>query len=301
MLKNLYIVFISLFIIFNNTFNTYCNEAIDDFDYYFHITDELLGKDYKYYTAIGDSISVGYGLDMNNNNEGSKKYKVDSFVNLLGASLKSKEVANLSSSDTDIEDLLLALRQLKQQKYIIQVFEEYIKQAKVITITLGEDIILNSIDEAISNKISKSSNKISTQEALFSILTDKLQSDKLILEIDKKVKKFIGSQDKDYEDGQFMQIIKLIRDMNSYCDVVVQTLYNPYKDTSISTELNKFVEDINFMIEKKQSNKTYKIVDTYSIFENTQNKVLLEDYPYPNKLGHKLIYENHLKVLDIKK
>lgn len=288
MLKNFYTIILSLFIVFNSTINIYCYEPIEDFDYfdYFQITDEFLGKDYKYYTAIGDNISVGYGLDTSYNTEANKKYKVDSFVNLLGKRLKSKDVANLSTSNIDIENLLLSLRQINKHEYIIDAFEEYIEQARVITITLGEDIIL----EPISNL----SNTMTTQDT-FSILKDEMKKNELIDEIDARVKKFTGSKEKNYEDGQFMQIIKLLRDMNDYGYIIVQTVYNPYE----FSELDKFVNDINSMIEQNQSNQTYKIVDTYSIFENTKEEVILENYPYPNQLGHELIYKEHLKVLNL--
>lgn len=288
MVKKFYMLMLSLIFIFTMAASSYCStplEAIDDFDY-FQITDEFLGKDFKYYTAIGDSMSTGYGLNTDYNSSGNtKKYRVNSFVNLLGAKLKSKDVANLSSSDTDIEDLLLALRQLSQEKYIDQVLDEYIKQAKVITITLGQDLIIKPIEKA--NK----------QEALDYI--DEEQIDKLIAEIDKSVEKFIGSSDKKYEDGQFMQIVELIRDMNTYGDVIVQTIYNPYKDTTIGNKLDKLIDEINSMIKQNASKETYKVVDTCSLFENSQENIFLTDLPYPNELGHELIYKQHLNILNI--
>lgn len=284
MIKKFYVLILSLVFIFTMAYSSYCStplEAIDDFDY-FQITDEFLGKDFKYYTAIGDSISTGYGLSTNYDSpNNTKKYRVNSFVNLLGAKLKSKDVANLSSSDTDIEDLLLALRQLSQKKYIDQVLDEYIKQAKVITITLGQDLIIKPIEEANKDYI------------------DEEQIDKLITEIDKNTKKFIGSSDKKYKDGQFMQIVELIRDMNTYGDIIVQTIYNPYKGTTIGNKLDKLIDEINSMIKQNASKETYKLVDTYSILENSQQNIFLKDLPYPNELGHELIYKQHLNVLNI--
>lgn len=284
MIKKFYLIMFSLVFIFTMASGSYCStllEAIDDFDY-FQITDEFLGKDFKYYTAIGDSISTGYGLSTNYDSpNNTKKYRVNSFVNLLGAKLKSKDVANLSSSDTDIEDLLLALRQLSQKKYIDQVLDEYIKQAKVITITLGQDLIIKPIEEANKDYI------------------DEEQIDKLITEIDKNTKKFIGSSDKKYKDGQFMQIVELIRDMNTYGDIIVQTIYNPYKGTTIGNKLDKLIDEINSMIKQNASKETYKLVDTYSILENSQQNIFLKDLPYPNELGHELIYKQHLNVLNI--
>lgn len=242
-----------------------------------------------YYLALGDSVSSGFGLESYD----STKSNVSSFSNSLSKNLTKKIYVNLATDNLDINDFLKDLRSLKSENYIDPIHKKIITRSGIITLTLGLDTIVNPITEAINH---------TTDQNLETVLKSESKRSNLISNINKNVKTFIGTKSKNYKDGDFMQIINILRELNPNANIIVQTIYNPYKDIKLLKELETIIQKINIAIKLNESDNTYKVVDTYTIFNDSNVDLtnMSQNFtPYPNVLGHELIYLEHLKALDI--
>lgn len=266
-------------------------KKLEPFDYsnFNFVNKELTVSNSVYYLALGDSISTGFGLE----GYDSTKSKINSFSNSLGKSLDKKITINLATDGLSSNNFLKTLRSLKGENYIDPIHRKVIKRSGIITLTLGLDNIVIPINEAVNNTNDKN------LETLLKSETKRLN---LISTINKNVKSFIGTESKNYKDGDFMQIINTIKELNSHANIIVQTIYNPYKDMQSLKELETIIQQMNKAIKLNESDNTYKVVDTYTIFKESNQPVIgIEQNfnPYPNALGHHLIYLEHLKVLGI--
>lgn len=266
-------------------------KKLEPFDYSnFNFTDKQLTVSKSvYYLALGDSISTGFGLE----NYDSTKSNVSSFSNRLAKNLTKKTYVNLATDFLDTNDFLKDLRLLKSENYIDPIHKKVINHSGIITLTLGLDTIVNPITEAINN---------TTDQNLETVLKSETKRSNLIYTINKNVKAFIGTKSKNYKDGDFMQIISTLKELNPNADIIVQTIYNPYKDIKLLKELETIIQKMNIAIKLNESDNTYKIVDTYTIFNESNialTNISQNFNPYPNALGHQLIYFEHLKALGI--
>ena len=166
---------------------------------------------------------------------------------------------------------------------IIDDNKDKIKDADIITISIGGNNILNpilknlNIDETILQNCD--------EEKFDSIISEYLNSEEIKTEILNEVNKF--SKD-------FPNIIKKIKKLAPEAEIYVNTVYNPInKKCNIYDFFDEQINLINDLIVKNNSNYDYKILDCYHILNNDEvlnfkieNGVARIS---PNKVGHAMM------------
>ncbi len=226
------------------------------------VANERLNK----YVAIGDEISI----------EASNDYDIE-YVSLIRDFLyalnNNLDYSNLSKEGITSFELL----------NIIDDNKDKIKDADIITISIGGNNILNpilknlNIDETILQNCD--------EEQFDSIISDYLNSEEIKTEILNEVNKF--SKD-------FPNIIKKIKKLAPEAEIYVNTVYNPInKKCNIYDFFDEQINLINDLIVKNNSNYDYKILDCYHILNNDEvlnfkieNGVARIS---PNKVGHAMM------------
>ncbi len=272
------------------------------------ITQNVFASQNVNYVAIGDSISTGYGLDDYN----FETKNVDSFVNLLDKQLNTNTI-NLAVDGIDSTEFLTMLKTMDNTQ------KEILQKADIITLTIGGNNILKPLKKAI-NMIQITHNKIITPREILTIIfeKDKDYFENFISEVTSNVLKFTGTEQNLFQDGDFFKIIEELRLINNDAQILVQTIYNPYKKLELPTEFNLLIETaLNSMNTTIKQNATltekYMVVDIYTTFNESNfslTNAFIEFYitfikipikvdfdPHPNKFGHYLIYLENLKIL----
>ncbi len=226
------------------------------------VANERLNK----YVAIGDEISI----------EASNDYDIE-YVSLIRDFLyalnNNLDYSNLSKEGITSFELL----------NIIDDNKDKIKDADIITISIGGNNILNpilknlNIDETILQNCD--------EEQFDSIISEYLNSEEIKTEILNEVNKF--SKD-------FPNIIKKIKKLAPEAEIYVNTVYNPInKKCNIYDFFDEQINLINDLIVKNNSNYDYKILDCYHILNNDEvlnfkieNGVARIS---PNKVGHAMM------------
>ncbi|WP_370772546.1 GDSL-type esterase/lipase family protein [Clostridium sp.] len=226
------------------------------------VANERLNK----YVAIGDEISI----------EASNDYDIE-YVSLIRDFLyalnNNLDYSNLSKEGITSFELL----------NIIDDNKDKIKDADIITISIGGNNILNpilknlNIDETILQNCD--------EEKFDSIISEYLNSEEIKTEILNEVNKF--SKD-------FPNIIKKIKKLAPEAEIYVNTVYNPInKKCNIYDFFDEQINLINDLIVKNNSNYDYKILDCYHILNNDEvlnfkieNGVARIS---PNKVGHAMM------------
>lgn len=226
------------------------------------VANERLNK----YVAIGDEISI----------EASNDYDIE-YVSLIRDFLyalnNNLDYSNLSKEEITSFELL----------NIIDDNKDKIKDADIITISIGGNNILNpilknlNIDETILQNCD--------EEKFDSIISEYLNSEEIKTEILNEVNKF--SKD-------FPNIIKKIKKLAPEAEIYVNTVYNPInKKCNIYDFFDEQINLINDLIVKNNSNYDYKILDCYHILNNDEvlnfkieNGVARIS---PNKVGHAMM------------
>lgn len=226
------------------------------------VANERLNK----YVAIGDEISI----------EASNDYDIE-YVSLIRDFLyalnNNLDYSNLSKEGITSFELL----------NIIDDNKDKIKDADIITISIGGNNILNpilknlNIDETILQNCD--------EEKFDSIISEYLNSEEIKTEILNEVNKF--SKD-------FPNIIKKIKKLAPEADIYVNTVYNPInKKCNIYSFFESQISLINDLIVKNNSSYDYKILNCYQILSSDEvlnfkieNGVVRIS---PNKVGDAMI------------
>lgn len=226
------------------------------------VANERLNK----YVAIGDEISI----------EASNDYDIE-YVSLIRDFLyalnNNLDYSNLSKEGITSFELL----------NIIDDNKDKIKDADIITISIGGNNILNpilknlNIDETILQNCD--------EEKFDSIISEYLNSEEIKTEILNEVNKF--SKD-------FPNIIKKLKKLAPEADIYVNTVYNPInKKCNIYSFFESQISLINDLIVKNNSSYDYKILNCYQILSSDEvlnfkieNGVVRIS---PNKVGDAMI------------
>ena len=227
---------------------------------------EVSSKMLNKYVAIGDEISI----DSNDDYDVEYVSLIKDFLYGLNDNL---DYINLSKEGITSSELLS----------IIDDNKDKIKDADLITISIGANNILNAILGNLN--IDETILQDSDEEKFDSIISEYLNSEEIKTEILNEVDKF--SKD-------FPNIIKKIKKLAPEADIYVNTVYNPInKKCNIYDFFDEQINLINDLIVKNNSNYDYKIVDCYHILNSdevlnfkVENGVARIS---PNKVGHAMM------------
>ncbi len=250
---------------------------------------EVSVKDEKIrYVALGDSISTGFGLTIFTKDHPDNPKSPNLFVNRLSASL-DLPVLNLAKDGIDTTDLLNLIKNLSQDK------KKILGEAELITVSTGGNNLLAPLLE-LSKKKSDAAVAVgmfsSPQLALISMLTTSNAQEQANVRaiIDDGVKRFCGTEEKKYEDGEFMQIVNAIRAVNPNAKLVFQTIYYPYASFNIPEEVDNATKEMNRIILAKAQEGNYTVIDLYDLFRSPDFINMQRLDSHPNNAGTTMIY-----------
>ena len=256
---------------------------------------------YTNYVALGDSISMGYALE---------NVKEDNYTEKL------RQQLNISKNN--YQNLSVSGYTAKELYNVIQTdnFTSAIKNADLLTITIGS----NEIIELLSEALSYSTGLPNTMDELFlptvyNYFMDANLSEKI--EILLAFYEYITTEDikgkletniARYEE-YWKKCIEYIKEINPNATIVATEFYNPYYGVSllnydIGGWCDEIIQKLNTILyECSDSEKIYEIAKIYSTFNSTSPRLTnvnislinLNIDPHPNALGHELI---SLKILE---
>lgn len=114
------------------------------------------------------------------------------------------------------------------------------------------------------------------------------------------------------------EIISYIREVNPAAKIYFANVYSPYKGMNITLPYvetilplgdlsDRNVEKINKIIEDFKEDGGYTVVDIYTLFRNSREKIInagidlstmdVNYDPHPNKRGHTLIADEYIRIL----
>jgi len=250
------------------------------------------------YVALGDSITTGYGLTNFNENDIKNKSSANNFVNKLSKKLGKKAI-NLGVEGIDSMRFLDAISDPKTAEQKTAVAQ--IKNASVITISIGGNNVFLPLAGILNERLGKGKSifKASAQEILSAtagLFFDTAAQNKLQNAVIDAAVKFNGDA-KLNKAGDFANIISTIKKLNPKAQIIVQTIYSPYKltftaffDTAIKSMNAKIIND-------SANGKNFKVADVYSAFSKAKPGTELVNAdtaktfdPHPTAKGHEVIY-----------
>lgn len=241
------------------------------------------------YLALGDSISYGMSAE-------TRKGYVDLFYNHLGtiSNYGRVDLKNLSVCGDKSSDLLAKLQTNEYQNAV--------KNAKVITISIGGNNLLSPIITAFCrafdvnynnpNCISELSSAMASNPNKDAILKGLATSSTLIEDLSSGIAQF---------KNDFPRIIQIIKALSPKAEVYVLTLYNPFNvNDSLYSAVDPIINLLNTTI-KAQTTNYIVAADVYWKFKTTSGSVnfsfdnMLFDF-HPTTVGHAAIYQSILDV-----
>lgn len=251
----------------------------------------------KNYVAFGDSIPEGYGLEDTNNG----------YVALVSEELDCN-CENLAVSGMNSTEFLELLKG--------NTYETKIKQADLITISIGSNDLLGRIQEVACDAFGLNKDEVvDIISDLKEAFSNASATGKLTM-----IKDFYTSLTTQETRDMFQQaingyeqnwenIVKTLRTLNSNARIVVTEFYNPFYGVEIplvssgeTINFSDYVETyISQMNEILNSNTTdYEIAKIHDKFDTqglTNVNISLTDFnidPHPNVAGHKVIADTIL-------
>ena len=243
------------------------------------------------YVALGDSISTGYNL---------KDIQNDLFVHKIEKEYK----LDLTNLAVDGMDTTIMLNLLKSEEKDGITYKENIKNAELITISMGGNNLLQPLMKMMKEGLGLDSNAtgIELQEAIknnqnaLTILGTSLQNPQIAQSLYSKVELFTK---------EFPEIIKYIKTLNPNAEIIIQTIYNPLHDVKELSTLSDAVDPFFQVMNKAISEGSilgYKVVDVYEEFKSNNSQVALTNMVefdvHPNISGNEVIFNAHKKILE---
>ncbi|MGH4123173.1 MAG: GDSL-type esterase/lipase family protein [Clostridium sp.] len=247
---------------------------------------------YKY-VALGDSI--GFGMSASEGKD---------YVSLFGDYLKSQpgnskiQIYNLAKPGDTTEDLLNKLKNNVSMK-------DTLKDATVITISIGGNNLLSTVIQEVSRAFAVNSNNnpnfmneiaaaITSNPKKDAIIEGLTKSRKLPIALAEGVVQFVKQWD---------DIIKSINTLAPKAKVYVTTIYNPFNSQdSLHDFFEKYIKVINGIMEVGSIPGSYKVVDSYKVFKDYNGTDPLVNFnvakgkldPHPTDKGHSVIFQAHI-------
>ncbi len=248
------------------------------------------------YVALGDSITTGYGLVNFNSNDVKNKTSEYNFVTKLGNKL-GKQPVNLGIEGLDTTRMLKSIS--KPATAGEKAAAAQIEKASLITVSIGGNNVLLPLLEAINRQLRDGKTVYDAapeeiQIAVFTLLFDPAAMKKMQKDISDGAALFTGDSKKT---GEFISIINAVKKLNPKAQIVVQTIYSPYRQF-LPAAVDTAIKAMNAEIIKDSANeKNYKVADVYSAFSKagTGSRLVNADSgksfdPHPTRDGHKVIY-----------
>lgn len=225
-------------------------------------------KSINKYVALGDDVALE-----------SKDYYEVSYVSLIENFLKALNsdlvYSNLSEKGIISSELL----------DIINLNKDKIKDADLITISIGGNNLLNVIMNNLYSNIDSESLKEYDEEKFNTVVSEYLNSDEINSEVIKEIEVF---------EKDFINIIKQIKKLAPDADIYINTVYNPInKKGNIYDYFDEKINAINEVITKNYSIYDYEVIDCYNILNSDEKlnfQVVDNEFKiYPNKVGHAMM------------
>jgi lysophospholipase L1-like esterase len=224
-------------------------------------SDSNQGK--KSLVALGDSISFGYNLGVNNNHPSK-----DSFPYLIGTT-ENIRVRDLAEAGWTTVDLLNALDTSK--------YQEALKHTDVVTLDIGSNDLLHAASAILQ--------KMSSNPGYSITLEDQQTMTNAILQINTNLP----------------LIIAKIREQTS-SPIVIYTLYNPFPKGTAQNALGElFFPAINQFILGTAWQAKLATADAYSAFSGHELSYvrILENDVHPTIEGQKVLADLAVQALNI--
>lgn len=238
---------------------------------------------------LGDSISVGYGLQKDEANYGA----------ILGESL-GYEVTNLAVNGATTSDLLTLLATDDAKKAV--------KEADLICISIGGNDLMQPAIEFLSTNLGITTGNLNINDVVTKVSAlDENAVQNLVIKLTGKLRDPLKTAA-----ANFPTIESTIRAINSDTKLVMQTVYNPlefyttsYQGTDFSDKYNTLQEyvngqllKINKPISELESVSTADIKARFDgnawLYVNSKNKDI-----HPTAVGHALIASEILETLKL--
>lgn len=192
--------------------------------------------------SIDKYVVIGDFLTLESKNEFNINYTklIYEFFKSLNPDLTYE---NLSENNMDINKLV----------NIINEKESSLEDSDLIVLTIGESIILNSIN----NSLVKNDDLLSSDKEEISNYIDGIKLESDILE---EIEEFKIN---------FLKVILKIKELAPQAEIYVNNLYNPINEKEdIYYFIEGKVNEINNLIYENQSKNLYKVIDSYTTFKN---------------------------------
>ncbi len=271
-----------------------------------NIEDNLKNKIYesdksKNYLALGDSITLGTGLKDKDKNSFSSLLS-NNFTLILNDAIDGMSCSWLS-------------HKFKQGDY-----KEEIKKADIVTLSIGSNDLLGVfykvLAESFNIDLENNSNLIQCAKEKFNSasleekytmihnLYSKMSED----ETKKQITEALNRYKKCWP-----EVINHIKSLNKDAEIIAIEYYNPYhnihipilRDALFSTYFDSYVEDLNKYLHENVSlgYKVANIKNDFYLSNSTNVNISPFEFnldPHPNEIGHRIIYEKIMEIINSK-
>ncbi|MEG0092541.1 MAG: GDSL-type esterase/lipase family protein [Erysipelotrichaceae bacterium] len=238
------------------------------------------------FVAIGDSITTGYGLP---GYDKTQPFASESFVELLQKN-KSFHTTNLGVDGLNS----LGLASLSNPKTLSEAQQTVIKEANVISITIGGNDLLGRFMGDVAAMFSVD---INDKTAMAAAIGNPSNAGGILI-----ILNTIGTHISNIVDEfstNLTTTITNIKTMNPTAKIIVQTIANPYKEYTnpvLVTAIDDGLSALNQAINLGATKGAYVVGDVYQVFNdstqtnltNAMNPTTPLD-PHPTAAGHALI------------
>ena len=251
------------------------------------------------YVALGDSIAAGYALP---GYTGSGSTPDSGFVSILARSLGDDDhLIDLTESGLDTGELLSLLQTEKCRSALFN--------SGLITVTVGSNNLLGPCVQLLLKSVGLSEG---SSETVISLLRDDpsliVSFTRAMMGVEARMAMKKGA---DRFKSDWPLIAAALREIAPHAVVLVTSLYNPYRDFTISAMgmtiragdlLGPYLEEMNdFLQSCEYGSDYYTVIDITGaqIAATMSGPAGVDVNPHPSVEGHRQIAEALLAALDI--
>lgn len=269
--------------------------------------------------VLGDSIARGYGLE---------NVEIERFSSLLAEKLTS-HYSSVDMSNYGVDGMtgaeLLAFLQTNPPKELAK--------CDYVLISIGGNNILGQLSSlaALENLMKGFDPKVFTDYILY-LNAEEGQKDKFSYAVE-EVNKLLAAVNDAFLSEDFAKmagnakeklyeeipaIVSEIKKQNPTAKIMLQTVYNPYKNMNVALPLiqqtvdmsahgERAVSGLNEVIKSLSEKQGYTVADVWSAFEGASERPInayfglfplaLEVDPHPNKIGHQVIADIYYQLI----
>lgn len=227
----------------------------------FDIPQKILNNNFENIVAIGDSITLGYGI---NTDESWYKY---GFPSIIEKSVSNFNVNNIGILGLKTYELV--------EKIKLPMFRDKIKSANVVLFNLGSADLLKASTDFLTN-VKNGKNRLPNKEELELI-------ESTATEVTKNTNK----------------LLKAMRQLNPDAKILLYGMYNPIPEGSIASEFGEsIITDLNNKLKNiARTDENIHYLDTHSTFKGHQSQYLISGDAHPNYYGQKLLAKLSISYL----